>query len=79
MIEYDLRDAERESSMVSGTDPQVILSAVQAAVADGGGANDLLLLEYHPATQAEISIEGTIAIETHLREHIKVRAQSDIA
>ena len=78
MIEYDLRNAERDNSMVSGTDPQVILSAVQAAVADGGGMTDLLLLEYHPATQAEISIEGTIAIETHLREHIKVRSQSNI-
>jgi hypothetical protein len=79
MIEYDLRNAERENSMVSGTDPQVILNAVQAAVADGGGASDLLLLEYHPSTQAEISIEGTIAIETHLREQIKVRAQGNFA
>ena len=79
MIEYDLRNAEQDSSMVSGTDPQVILNAVQAAVADGGGPSDLLLLEYHPATQAEISIEGTIAIETHLQEHIKVRTQSDLA
>jgi hypothetical protein len=75
MIEYLLVDLVLDMPLDEGTDPAATLELLREIVreADEDDPLAIVLVEYHPALQAESMIEGVEAIEAHLAKRVEAR------
>lgn len=75
MIEYLLVDLDLDIPLIEGTDPERILEFLREIVgeADEDDPLAIVLMEYHPALNADSTIEGVEAIDAHLAKRITAK------